>query len=152
MTSPRELVAVECARRGQDAFVRDCARLVAGDYSDVALIAALAPRSSAKYSDGAIHFDVYWFRVWGMRGLLWAYAAEGTAAAVPAVLAGLRDEHWRVREMAAKVAARHRVDDALDDLAELRGDAVPRVRAAAERALVALTTGQSATARRRPST
>lgn len=71
------------------------------------------------------------------RGLLWAWAE----AAVPAVLAGLTDEHWRVREMAAKVAARHRVDEALASLTLLSGDPVPRVRTAAERALVALTSG-----------
>ncbi len=37
--------------------------------------------------------------------------------------------------MVAKVVARHRVDEAFDVIAALRVDAVPRVRAAAERAL-----------------
>jgi hypothetical protein len=50
----------------------------------------------------------------------------------------MADEHWRVREMAAKVAARHLVDEATTALADLRDDSVPRVRAAAERALVRL--------------
>lgn len=135
MTSPRELVAAECARRGRDAFVDGCVRLVHGEYDDAGLIRALAPRSAPKYDDGREHDDVYWFRVWAMRGLLWAWAD----VAVPAVLTGMADEHWRVREMAAKVAARHRVDEALDALTERRGDPVPRVRAAAERAVVVLT-------------
>jgi hypothetical protein len=41
--------------------------------------------------------------------------------------------------MAAKVIARHRVGDALDAVAGLRTDPVPRVRAAAARAVVILT-------------
>lgn len=44
-----------------------------------------------------------------------------------------------VREMAAKVVARHRVGGALDAVAPLRDDPIPRVRAAAHRAVVLLT-------------
>jgi hypothetical protein len=59
-----------------------------------------------------------------IRGLLWAWDS--------AVSIALRDESWRVREMAAKVA-RHLVGDALPAVVELRDDPVPRVRAAAQR-------------------
>lgn len=45
------------------------------------------------------------------------------------------DPYWRVREMAAKVVARHVVADALEAVGLLREDPVPRVRAAAERAV-----------------
>ena len=41
--------------------------------------------------------------------------------------------------MALKVVARHRVDALLDDVVPLRQDSVPRVRAAAARAIVRLT-------------
>jgi HEAT repeat protein len=41
--------------------------------------------------------------------------------------------------MAARVAARHQVGDAVPRLAELRDDPVPRVRQAATRALATLT-------------
>jgi hypothetical protein len=51
----------------------------------------------------------------------------------------MADEAWRVREMAAKVVARHRVGDAFAAVSRLRSDQVPRVRAAAERAVVTLT-------------
>jgi hypothetical protein len=51
----------------------------------------------------------------------------------------LADEHWRLREMAAKVVARRRVGAALAPVTALRDDPVPRVRAAAERAIVMLT-------------
>jgi hypothetical protein len=48
-----------------------------------------------------------------------------------------------VRELAAKVVARHRIDDALSAMADLQEDPVPRVRSAAGRALAALTASPS---------
>jgi hypothetical protein len=73
-------------------------------------------------------------------------AAETEAevdAATDAIIGALGDHAWRVREMAAKVVARHRVGRALDAIAALRMDPVPRVRAAAERAVVLLTVSQA---------
>jgi hypothetical protein len=66
-----------------------------------------------------------------MRGFLYAW----NETAITVVLDGATDEHWRVREMSAKVVARHQVTDALESMERLRGDPVPRVRAAADRAL-----------------
>jgi len=76
----------------------------------------------------------YWPRVWAARALLhaWSDSAE------PAVVEGLTDEHWRVREMCAKVCAQHRVDAAHPRLVPLLDDPVPRVRAVAHRALARL--------------
>jgi HEAT repeat protein len=65
---------------------------------------------------------------------MWAW----DAAALPAVEAALQDEAWRVREMALKVVARHRLEDALPAVAERQGDPSTRVRAAASRALIRL--------------
>jgi HEAT repeat protein len=79
--------------------------------------------------------DGYWPRVWGARGLLHAW----DPAATEAVIVATHDEAWRVREMAAKVIARHRAGDALNAVAALRTDPVPRVRAAAARAVTILT-------------
>lgn len=77
----------------------------------------------------------YWLRVWALRGLLWLWEPAATSAVVRA----LADDAWRVREMAAKVAARHVLDDALPVLLHLRDDPVKRVSAAAERAITRLT-------------
>ena len=79
----------------------------------------------------------YWPRVWAARGLLHAWDDRATAVIIQATT----DHAWRVREMAGKVVARHRVGDALDAVAALRDDPVPRVRAAAQRAVVMLTAG-----------
>ncbi|MGA2210443.1 MAG: HEAT repeat domain-containing protein [Acidimicrobiales bacterium] len=72
---------------------------------------------------------------WAARGLLHNWDDEAT----PAIVRATTDEAWRVREMAAKVIARHQVGEAFDAVAGLRDDPVPRVRAAAQRAVVVLT-------------
>ncbi|GGB26880.1 hypothetical protein GCM10011492_16450 [Flexivirga endophytica] len=76
--------------------------------------------------------DGYWPRTWALRALLhvWDPAAE------PAVLAASSDDHWRVREMAAKVIAARMTSStaAPAALEQLAADDSTRVRAAAERA------------------
>lgn len=76
----------------------------------------------------------YWLRVWAARGLLWAW----DDVALPSLVRALGDDAWRVREMALKVVVRHRLDDAVRAVADLQEDPVPRVRAAASRALIRL--------------
>jgi len=134
-TSPRASIEAECARRGNDAVVAGCQDLVRGGRVDDNLLIALAGPAATPFLGGAERDDDYWLRVWGLRGLLHVWddgAAEGVRVA-------LGDEHWRVREMALKVFAKHGVDEALDDVLALRSDANARVRAAAQRAVVALT-------------
>ena len=73
----------------------------------------------------------YWLRTWGARGLLHVWDDDATDA----VVAGLADEHWRPAEMCLKVAARHEVAGTGDGAAALAEHELPRVRAAAMRAL-----------------
>ena len=61
----------------------------------------------------------------------------------PAIIAALEDEHWRVREMAAKVVARHLLGDAFDAVSGMSGDPVPRVVEAAARAVRVLIASDS---------
>ncbi len=133
--TPRESIEAECTRRGGDAVVAGCVRLIGGEPVDPALLMALGGPGASKFLDGRPHDDVYWLRVWGIRGLLWAW----DDGALDAVLTALGDESWRVRDMAARVVARHVLGDALPAVAELRADPVARVRAAATRAVAALT-------------
>jgi hypothetical protein len=138
--TPAQRIAFECARRGKDAFVAGCAALLYGRPGDVDddLILALGGEHGRSVLDGWNGGRTgYWPRVWAARGLLHAWDDAATGAVIHAT----NDDAWRVREMAAKVVARHRAGDALDAVAGLRGDPVPRVRAAAERAVVALTAG-----------
>ena len=133
--TPREHIEAECARRGSDAVDADCHALLDGA-EDPALVLSLAGPGARKYLDDQEHTDTYWFRVWALRGLLWNWDTKATTA----VCRALTDEAWRVREMAAKVVARHLVGEATAAVADLREDPVPRVRQAAHRALVRLTT------------
>ena len=131
--TPRVSIEADCARRGRDAVVLDCRELLRGGVVDAAALAALAGPGAARYLDPD-RDDLYWLRVWGARGLLWAWDESAT----PEIRGALGDESWRVREMALKVIARHGLDELELDVVPLRDDGVPRVRAAAEKAMVAL--------------
>jgi len=133
--TPRDSIERECARRGRDAVVAGCMALLDRQNADDELIYALGgPPARWVFTDEPPGPD-YWLRVWAARGLLWAW----DDAALPCLMRALADEAWRVREMALKVVARHRLDDAVPTVAALRHDPVPRVAAAAARTLVRLT-------------
>ena len=122
-------MAGACEQVGSAAVVARCAALFAGDDVDPEFVVLLggAPARRLLASDHRVD-QQYWLRVWALRGLLWS------GGLVEPVRGGLRDEHWRVREMACKVAARHVMDDVLDDVVALEHDGNARVAAAAERA------------------
>ncbi len=132
-TTPQQRIETECARRGKDAVVADCVALLQGA-TNPDLLRSLAGPGAEKFFDGKEHHDTYWFRVWALRGLLWAWDASATGC----VCQALHDDAWRAREMAAKVVAKHLVGEATAAVARLRDDPVPRVRQAAERALIRL--------------
>jgi hypothetical protein len=135
--APRERISAECLRRGRDAFVAGCISLLQGRPEEVddGLVIALGGEAAqtvlAGHEGGK---EGYWPRVWAARGLLHAWEDSATDAIINAT----RDDSWRVREMAAKVVTRSQVADACQAMADLRDDPVPRVRKAAERALVSL--------------
>jgi hypothetical protein len=134
--TPRQSVELECARRGHQQVVDGCVKLLRRRDVDDNLIMALGgPAGRVVLDDGPAQRNQYWGRVWGARGLLYAFDER----AVPAIIDALHDEHWRVREMAAKVIARHKIDAAMTAVAGLRDDPVPRVRTAGERAVMVLT-------------
>jgi HEAT repeat protein len=138
--TPRQSVEQECGRRGTAEVVAGCVTLLEGGDADYDLVYAIGgPAADPVLGPHPRRDQRYFLRVWGARALLYAWddgAQERTAAALVAALA---DESWRVREMAAKVVARRKLGDALAAVAGLRGDPVPRVRAAAERAVTVLT-------------
>jgi hypothetical protein len=134
--TPRQNVEAECERRGKPAFIRGCVDVLTGRDVDDGLVLALGGDAAGYVLDGREGGkNGYWPRVWAARGLLHVWDDDATTAIIRAAA----DDAWRVRELAAKVVARHRIDDALEVMAELRNDKVPRVRVAAERAVAALT-------------
>jgi HEAT repeat protein len=131
-TTPRQSVEAECARRGTSSVVDGCIALVLGIGADDDLMVALAGPAATEVlrgREGGV--EGHWPRVWGARGLLYAWEDRAASAVVRAA----DDDAWRVREMALKVIARHVLDDGVEAAARRLDDPVPRVRRAAERAL-----------------
>lgn len=112
-------------------------RLVAGRELDPLMRAVFGDAHTEAWLDSDV--NAYWLRVWGVRGLLWNWDRRALATLRSALL----DDAWRVREMSAKVVARHLVDDLQPEVAALAHDPVPRVRAAASRALALLSAAGS---------
>ena len=113
-------------------MVNGCIELIEGLEVDHDLVVALGgPPAEFVLSGGEGGKSGYWPRVWATRGLL----HEWDDVATPAIIRATADGAWRVREMAAKVIARHDVGEALEAVAVLRDDPVARVRAAADRAV-----------------
>jgi hypothetical protein len=150
--TPKQRIAAECARPGGGpALIAGCVALLGGRPDDVddRLITVLGGEAAGQVLDGAAGGrSGYWPRVWAARALLHAWAdpttdpasaTEPDARRTAAIIGALADDAWRVREMAAKVVARHRVGGAFNAVAPLRDDPIPRVRAAAHRAVVLLT-------------
>jgi hypothetical protein len=116
--------------------VAGCLDILTGRNVDERLLRILGGPAADQVLDGRAGGTAgYWPRVWAARGLLYAWNDTATASIVQAT----SDEAWRVREMAAKVTARHRIGDGLGAVIMLRDDPVPRVRAAAARAIAVLT-------------
>lgn len=127
MTLPRHQVQAAVARVGEATVAGWCVEVLRGGHNEEAFEVLCGP-----HWRGLIRSNVLWGRVWGARGLLYAWAPT----AAPAVVSGLDDPAWRVREMCAKVVRLRELPDAADRLFELAlNDEVPRVRAAAVRAL-----------------
>ncbi|MFI6072570.1 HEAT repeat domain-containing protein [Actinoplanes sp. NPDC051343] len=141
--TPRQSIEAACRARGADAVIAGCITLIEGGDTDPGLIIALAGPGQERFLDKS-EKERYWLRVWGVRGLLWALSEERTDERTEtAVINALGDAHWRVREMAAKLAARHRLDSAQPALAGLLTDDNERVRAAAARAVRVLQASES---------
>ena len=133
-STPRHRVTAAAQRDGELAVVRRCVDVLAGTWADADLLWVLggntAPGVLAGREGGA---DGYWPRTWALRALLYVWDPE----AEHAVVAACSDEHWRVREMAAKVMAARKPTSEASEVAleRLLADPNPRVRTAAARAL-----------------
>jgi len=130
--TPKQSIEFECERRSQRAVVDDCVAILAGRHVSVDFLRVIGGPSAESVlegRDGGLHG--YWPRTWAARGLLHQWDDVATDAIIDATT----HEAWRVREMAAKVIARHHVSPAIDAIVSLLDDDNARVRAAADRAL-----------------
>jgi len=126
--SPAERIAKVVAELGQDDVIARATALIAGLNAGEDFLLAVGGRHAQGILDGAP--ALYWPEVWGARTFLYVW----NDSAAPAVLAGLGNHAWRVREMSAKVVAKRELAYP-DEVAELATDEVARVRAQAARTL-----------------
>ena len=126
--TPASRVAAAVAASSEADVVERAIALLAGYNVGEEFLLVAGGEHAQGLLDGAP--PLYWPEVWGARVLLYAYNDTATDA----VLAGLHNQAWRVREMCTRVAAARAVP-AQSQLRELLGDEVARVRAAAARAL-----------------
>jgi hypothetical protein len=127
--APRLAAAVE--RFGEPTVVLRSLSLIAGNNEGDEFLLYLGGDHARGILNGAP--PLYWPELWGTRALL--YVWDDSAAL--AVSAALENQAWRVREMATRVAATRGLP-VIEQLTTLLTDDVPRVRAAAARALGAL--------------
>ena len=103
-------------------MVRRCASVlrrgasddVAGEDLELAVVLG-GLRDSGWLAGGKPPGHSYWARAWAARALLYVWQDSATDAVVGA----LADEHWRVRELAAKVVRLRELADAVDRLVDL---------------------------------
>jgi HEAT repeats len=142
--SPGLRVAAACERHGTDVVVRACVDLLAGLEVAPDIVEALGGDHARQVlAQGVPEVHAYWLRVWGARGLLYAWQAGPAADVDDALAAATTDPHWRVREMVCKVVAKRARGDVLEAVLPLRDDPVERVRRAAGRAVVMVTAAGS---------
>lgn len=125
---PRDWVAQACARYGEETVLGLCAALLGGrDPDDVEIdLDLLGGPGGARLVRES---DVRWLpRSWAARAMryVWCEGCEAGLAAQRALVAGLHDAHWRVRETSAAVVAVREVGAAAEALLPLLGDDVPR--------------------------
>ena len=121
-------LAAAVAQYGEGAVVLRALSLIAGNNEGEDFLLYVGGEHARGILDGAP--VLYWPELWGTRALL--YVCNDSA--IPAITAALDNQAWRVREMAARVAAAHGL--AVEGiLTSLLTDDVARVRAAAARAL-----------------
>jgi hypothetical protein len=129
--TPKQSIELECHRRSPANVVRDCITILDNQQIDDDFLLVLggpSAQSVLEGDDGGL--EGYWPRVWAARGLLHVWNDSATSA----IISATTHDAWRVREMSAKVIARHHVGPGIDAVVTLLDDDNARVRAAARRA------------------
>lgn len=127
---PQDSIAIEVGRRGHKSFIDGCIAILRDELVDSRLLVSLGGPGASKFLSGEEQQDVYWLKVWAIRGLLW----EWDDVAIFEIGRALSDESWRVREMALRVIAKYKLAELLPNAIVCKRDPVARVQSAAARA------------------
>ncbi|ADB32808.1 hypothetical protein Kfla_3753 [Kribbella flavida DSM 17836] len=137
--APREIVRAACARYGEDTVVDWCLALLSGEISGEdaygadlpKLVAITGSENPGGWSTPVDPVNFYWVRVWAARALLYAWRDD----AVDVLRGAASDPAWRVREHVARITAHRELGQLVDALLPMLEHELPRVRAAAVRAV-----------------
>ncbi|WP_405058251.1 HEAT repeat domain-containing protein [Kribbella sp. NBC_01505] len=136
---PREVVQAACAAYGEDTVIDWAIAFLTGEISGDAAYGADLPKLVALtgspnpggWKPPVDPVNYYWIRVWAARVLLYVWRDD----AVDALLAVADDPAWRVREHVARITAQRELGQLVDSLLPMLEHELPRVRAAAVRAI-----------------
>jgi len=136
---PREVVRAACAEYGEDTVIDWCVAFLTGEISGdeaygadlpklVAITGSANPGGWQQPVDPVNH---YWVRVWAARVFLYVWRDD----VVDALVIAATDPAWRVREHVARLTAKYELGQVAEALVPDLSHELPRVRAAAARAI-----------------
>jgi hypothetical protein len=133
------VVEAACARYGEETVVGWCIALLTGEISGEDAYGPHLPKLQAitgtanpgGWKQPVDPVNLYWVRVWAARVLLYAWRDD----AVEALRAVADDPAWRVREHVARITAQRELGELVDQVIAMLDHELPRVRAAAVRAV-----------------
>ncbi|MFG1908382.1 HEAT repeat domain-containing protein [Kribbella sp. NPDC048928] len=137
--SPREVVRAACAAHGEDVVIDWCVAFLTGEVAGEEAYGGALPRlvaitGSANPGGWKLPVDpvnYYWIRVWAARVFLYVWRDD----LVDVLRQAASDPAWRVREHVAKITAQRELGQLVDALLPMLDHELPRVRAAAVRAV-----------------
>jgi len=136
---PREVIHAACARYGEDVVIDWCVGFLTGEIpaEDAygahlpKLVAITGSANPGGWSTPVDPVNFYWIRVWAARAFLYIWRDD----VVTALQLVADDPAWRVREHVARITAQRELGQLVDALIPLLDHELPRVRAAAVRAV-----------------
>ncbi|HET6743707.1 MAG TPA: HEAT repeat domain-containing protein [Kribbella sp.] len=136
---PRDVVRAACAEFGEDTVIDWCVGFLTGEVSGEdaygpalpKLVAITGSDNPGGWKAPVDPVNYYWIRVWAARVFLYVWRDD----LVDVLRTAASDPAWRVREHVAKITAQRELGQLVDLLLPMLEHELPRVRAAAVRAV-----------------
>ncbi|MEU4193920.1 HEAT repeat domain-containing protein [Kribbella sp. NPDC026611] len=136
---PRDVILAATAKYGEDTVIDWCIAFLTGEIDGEAAYGAELPKLVAitgssnpgGWKTPVDPVNYYWVRVWAARAFLYVWRDD----VVDALTVAAGDEAWRVREHVARITAQRELGQLVELLLPMLEHELPRVRAAAVRAV-----------------
>lgn len=133
------MIHAACAKYGEDVVIDWCVAFLTGEISGEdaygpdlpKLVAITGSANPGGWSQPVDPVNYYWIRVWAARAFLYIWRDD----VVEALAAVADDPAWRVSEHVARITAQRELGQLVDALLPMLDHELPRVRAAAVRAI-----------------